>query len=54
MESLGELKLNLQCKFYRESERDHVVWGDIVNYIEYECRMPEGSSFADITKEIFR
>lgn len=47
------MKTTLQCKFYKEKEKDHSHWGTRLNGIEYLCRVPEGSTYAEILEERF-
>ncbi|CAI9722459.1 Hypothetical predicted protein [Octopus vulgaris] len=45
------MKTTLQCKFYKQKEKDHCLWGTRLNGIEYLCRIPEGSTYAEIMEE---
>ncbi|CAH1793250.1 unnamed protein product [Owenia fusiformis] len=54
IKDIGTFKVNLQCKFYGETEKQHVNWGDACHFIDYDCKLPDGSSFVDVVKETFR
>ncbi|XP_046371790.1 CB1 cannabinoid receptor-interacting protein 1-like [Haliotis rufescens] len=43
------MKLALQCKFYPEEETQHCHWGQPLHNIEYECNVPDGCTYVDIT-----
>jgi len=47
------MKIVLQCKFYKEKEKDHSRWGTRLTGVEYLCRVPEGSTYAEILEERF-
>jgi len=51
---LGELKSQLQCKFYGEHEMQHACWGSALAMIEYECKASESSDFINLVKEVLR
>ncbi|KAK3588761.1 hypothetical protein CHS0354_024243 [Potamilus streckersoni] len=45
------LKINLQCKLYSETETEHCHWGQPLNTLLLECRVPEGQNFVEVQKE---
>ncbi|ELU16327.1 hypothetical protein CAPTEDRAFT_221104 [Capitella teleta] len=54
LKGVGELKVNLQCKLYPESEVQHSCWGAVCNNIELECKRHEASSFVDVVSTSYR
>ena len=48
------MKVILQCKLYKEEDKQHAHWGDSFHCIEYECKIPDGSTYIDVLKETFR
>lgn len=48
------LVLPLQAKFYRAEDSNHLIWGNNLNHIEYDCVVKPGTSYVDIVKETFR
>ncbi|CAD5119864.1 DgyrCDS8448 [Dimorphilus gyrociliatus] len=49
-----ELKTTLQCKLYKEEEKTHCKWGDLANFLEYDCKIPDGATYVDVTKQVIR
>lgn len=41
----------LQCKFYSENEVEHCHWGQTLTWLEYECKVEDGSSHVDVLRE---
>lgn len=53
----GELRTQLQAKFYGEHEMQHACWGAALGHIEYECRADgtaSGLGYVELVKETFR
>jgi hypothetical protein len=52
----GELKTQMQSKFYGEHEMQHACWGTALGYIEYECKADpvSGTGIVELVKEVFR
>ncbi|XP_074662383.1 CB1 cannabinoid receptor-interacting protein 1-like [Tubulanus polymorphus] len=51
---IGEFVTHLQCKLYRESDTEHVTWGQPLHWIEFDCQKLSDRSFIDIFKESYR
>lgn len=45
------LMINLQCKLYPEKEVEHAHWGQVLTWLEYECKVEEGTSHVDVIRE---
>ncbi|XP_076095422.1 CB1 cannabinoid receptor-interacting protein 1-like [Mytilus galloprovincialis] len=45
------LIVTLQCKFYSENEVEHCHWGQTLTWLEYECKVEDGSSHVDVLRE---
>ncbi|KAJ8301722.1 hypothetical protein KUTeg_020709 [Tegillarca granosa] len=45
------MSVQLQCKFYPETEKEHSKWGSALTMLEYECYVPESQTFVDIKRE---
>ncbi|XP_074600658.1 CB1 cannabinoid receptor-interacting protein 1-like [Brevipalpus obovatus] len=48
------LVLPLQVKFYRPEDNDHLIWGNPLNFIDYDCLVKPGLTAVNIVKEVFR
>ncbi|XP_064624050.1 CB1 cannabinoid receptor-interacting protein 1-like [Lineus longissimus] len=54
VDNAGTFKDVMQCKFYKETDKDHVVWGSPLNCVDYECKLSESRTFVDTRKTTFR
>lgn len=45
------LMVSLQCKLYPENEVEHCHWGQALTWLEYECKVEEGTTHVDVLKE---
>jgi hypothetical protein len=45
------LMVSLQCKLYPENEVEHCHWGQPLTWLEYECKVEEGTTHVDVLKE---
>ena len=49
-----DVEVQLPNKGVQQAESNHSHWGNQLSYIDYDCKIPEGSSFVDVVKETFR
>ncbi|XP_070383591.1 CB1 cannabinoid receptor-interacting protein 1-like isoform X1 [Dermacentor albipictus] len=51
---VGELMVNLQVKFYKEKDTEHVTWGNALHQIDLDCEVSRSSGSLVVNKQSFR